>query len=45
MLFRSGSTDDPAQLTLKTTSASQAVGAADIQIDEIVRRVLAELKK
>ena len=40
-----GSTDDPAQLNLKTTSASQAVGAADIQIDEIVRRVLAELKK
>jgi acetaldehyde dehydrogenase (acetylating) len=42
--MRPGSTDDPAQLG-ENTLASPAVGASDIQIDEIVRRVLAEIKK
>jgi acetaldehyde dehydrogenase (acetylating) len=40
-----GSTDDPAQLGGKTSQISEPVGAAEVQIDEIVRRVLAELKK
>jgi len=46
--FLPGSTDDPAQFG-KTPGASMAstppIGAAENQIDEIVRRVLAELKK
>jgi acetaldehyde dehydrogenase (acetylating) len=43
--FAPGSTDDPAQLSGKAASAPAAAGAADSQIDEIVRRVLAELNK
>ncbi|MBP7693352.1 MAG: hypothetical protein KA764_15625, partial [Anaerolineales bacterium] len=50
-----GSTDDPAQFGSRAPLAPgaigergagiQPVGAAEIQIDEIVRRVLAELQK
>ena len=40
-----GSTDDPAQLRGKIAEQAAVIGGADIQIDEIVRRVLAELKK
>ena len=40
-----GSTDDPSQRNIKAAPFLQEVGAVDIQIDEIVRRVLAELKK
>jgi acetaldehyde dehydrogenase (acetylating) len=43
--MRPGSTDDPAQLGGAAGSTQAPVGAADVQIDEIVRRVLAELKK
>jgi acetaldehyde dehydrogenase (acetylating) len=43
--FAPGSTDDPAQLAGKVAAAPVSVGAADVQIEEIVRRVLAELKK
>jgi acetaldehyde dehydrogenase (acetylating) len=41
--FAPGSTDDPAQWGGR--SAPAPVGGADVQIEEIVRRVLAELKK
>jgi len=47
-----GSTDDPAHWRRvangspsASSAATPAVGAADVQIEEIVRRVLAELKK
>ncbi len=40
-----GSTDDPSQRNSSIPTLQPEVGAADIQIDEIVRRVLAELKK
>ena len=40
-----GSTDDPIQLKGKMTPTPVSVGESDIQIDDIVRRVLAELKK
>jgi acetaldehyde dehydrogenase (acetylating) len=40
-----GSTDDPIQLSGKMSLVSEPVGSTDVQIDEIVRRVLAELKK
>ncbi|MCX6082673.1 MAG: aldehyde dehydrogenase family protein [Chloroflexi bacterium] len=40
-----GSTDEPAQLNIKIAATQQTTGAANIQIDEIVRRVLAELNK
>ena len=40
-----GSTDDPTQLRGKIAEQAALVGAPDVQIDEIVRRVLAELKK
>jgi acetaldehyde dehydrogenase (acetylating) len=43
--MRPGSTDDPSQLNRFTPESTDSVGAAEIQIDEIVRRVLAELKK
>ncbi len=43
--MRPGSTDDPSQLSGKINQAAVTVGAAENQIDEIVRRVLAELKK
>jgi acetaldehyde dehydrogenase (acetylating) len=43
--MKPGSTDDPAQLSGAAGSTQAPVGAADVQIDEIVRRVLAELKK
>jgi hypothetical protein len=40
-----GSTDDPVQLGGRSAPAPAPMGSADGQIDEIVRRVLAELKK
>ena len=40
-----GSTDDPAQLRGGGMDSTPTVGSPEIQIDEIVRRVLAELKK
>lgn len=43
--FHPGSTDDPAQFTGDANPAPTSIGAADVQIDEIVRRVLAELNK
>ncbi len=46
--FAPGSTDDPTQLAGRngiSPAAPVSVGAADVQIEEIVRRVLAELKK
>jgi acetaldehyde dehydrogenase (acetylating) len=43
--FKPGSTDDPAQFGNNTITASAPVGSAETQIDEIVRRVLAELNK
>jgi acetaldehyde dehydrogenase (acetylating) len=43
--MRPGSTDDPAQTGGKVANQPAPAGAADLQIDEIVRRVLAELKK
>ena len=43
--MKPGSTDDPVQQRGQASNSSSAVGAPDIQIDEIVRRVLAELKK
>ncbi len=48
--FAPGSTDDPAQLGVQgapsvAAGAAGVAGAADGQIEEIVRRVLAELKK
>ena len=43
--FAPGSTDDPAQLGGKTLPAPVPAGSVDVQVEEIVRRVLAELKK
>ena len=43
--FAPGSTDDPAQLGGKAAPAPVPAGAMDSQIEEIVRRVLAELNK
>lgn len=45
--LRPGSTDDPAQLSraAAVAAAPAPIGAEDDKIDEIVRRVLAELKK
>jgi acetaldehyde dehydrogenase (acetylating) len=43
--FLPGSTDDPAQMGGLNGFAATPVGAEETQIDEIVRRVLAELKK
>jgi acetaldehyde dehydrogenase (acetylating) len=45
--LRPGSTDDPAQLgkLAGAGTVTPSVGTQEIQIDEIVRRVLAELKK
>lgn len=43
--FAPGSTDDPAQLGGNPMPAPAPVGAMDVQVEEIVRRVLAELKK
>jgi acetaldehyde dehydrogenase (acetylating) len=43
--MRPGSTDDPSQLSGEAIAAPSPIGAADNQIEEIVRRVLAELKK
>ena len=43
--FRPGSTDNPAQFGGNSPSSTVTTGDADNQIDEIVRRVLAELKK
>ena len=42
--FVPGSTDDPAQTRMKA-SGPALTGAAEVQIEEIVRRVLAELNK
>lgn len=43
--FRPGSTDDPAQFSGNNTYTPNPIGAPEAQIDEIVRRVLAELNK
>jgi acetaldehyde dehydrogenase (acetylating) len=43
--FAPGSTDDPAQTGMSASPATASAGAGDVQIEEIVRRVLAELNK